>query len=261
MRNKVIKTISILLVFVISLLALSSCGLINIGNSDNPTDGNGSDSGKGGMNGNHNYHDLFPEGYSGGFHHQPGANIEYWWVETHDEVVEAIELLKSHGSTFAEDIVFTCDVESFDVKYCFVIIGVGSTTEKIKWGDNPFDRHAEDVMIWSYAFFEDVTIDDINHSYVSNDRFKAYSVGIDPLLNEIRNNKLESKLTYGNWTNKYDYEKNNYHLKVSYNDKTVIYIETEFRIRDSEKSTLDMSIACIEEIIKSAKVIQLTEER
>ena len=172
MRNKVIKTISILLVFVISLLALSSCGLLNIGNSNNPTDGNGSDSGKGGMNGNY-YPDynFYPDGYTCGFPgaFSPGERAEIWWVETYDECLAAIELLKSHGSTFAESAIFAYEGNLVDTKYCF-IIGGDKITEEIKFGDNPFDRKACDVRIVTYAFIENVTIDEINYSDIMDYR-------------------------------------------------------------------------------------------
>ena len=49
------------------------------------------------------YTGFYPKGYTGGFSREPGATTEFWWVETYEECIEAIKLLKSHGSTFTDD--------------------------------------------------------------------------------------------------------------------------------------------------------------
>jgi hypothetical protein len=92
--KKTIKTISLLLA--VSLcLSLFGCDYINewMGKNGEQNVGESDDV----VLGNHSYHELFPDGYTGGFHHQPGANIEYWWVETYEEAIEAIELLENRG--------------------------------------------------------------------------------------------------------------------------------------------------------------------
>ena len=164
--KKTAKLISALLVLVLSITTLSSCGLIDyvIGTDD------GDNEGANGLDGNHKNQSLFPKGYTGGFPYadQPGNEVEFWWVETYEECLAAIELLKSHGSTFEESAIFTYDGELFDTKYCFKISGTNKYTEDIEFGDNPFDRRAGDVEIKSYAFFDDVTIDEINYSDVSD---------------------------------------------------------------------------------------------
>lgn len=204
MRNKVIKTISILLVFVISLLALSSCGLINIGNFDNSTDGNGSDSGKGGMNGNY-YPDynFYPDGYTCGFPdllYQRGPELEFWWVETYDECLAAIELLKSHGSTFAESAIFAYEGNLVDTKYCFIFSRTHIYTEKIKFGDNPFDRKACDVRIVTYAFIENVTIDEINYSDIMDYRVFSLRAHYEENM-RVEENYLFSEWEFSNGKN------------------------------------------------------------
>ena len=124
-----------------------------------------------GTNGYYPRWDFYPRGYTAGFPSQinkSAPRVEYWWVETYDECLAAIELLRSHGSTFAKTAFFTHDGELFDTKYCFEITLEHRLTEPIQFGDNPFDRCAGDVIITSYAFFEDVTIDEINHADVYN---------------------------------------------------------------------------------------------
>ena len=114
-------------------------------------------------------YDFYPEGYTCGFPDSYDPSYfwyEIWWVETYDELIEAIELLKSHGSTFEKTSFFTYDEELFDTKFCITIPNDGDYTDDIKFGDNPFDRKASGVKIESYAFFEDVTIDELNYGNV-----------------------------------------------------------------------------------------------
>jgi predicted small lipoprotein YifL len=110
----------------------------------------------------------YPEGYTGGFKNiDDRSETECWWVETYDELMEAVDLLKSHGSTFEKSIISDYDGDLYDTKYCITIDRKAGETEKIKYGDNPFDRKAVGVAIVSYAFFEDVTIDELNYSYIT----------------------------------------------------------------------------------------------
>ena len=229
---KKIISFCLLTVIVCTTLILSSC---NIGVGDM----------------GHKTHDLFPEGYTGGFRHQPGPNIEYWWVETYEECLEAIELLKSHGSTFSDDLHFVYESELVDCKYCFVITGVGGKSEEIKWGDNPFDRCAKDVRIDSYAFFGEVTIDEINHSLVSN--FNAYKIGGKSVLKNIIDNHLESKVVIDEWTNDYP----RYYKRAYYEKQVVMHIDPCFVEGTQE---LIMTDECIEELICSAKSIELNSK-
>ncbi len=163
MKKTIIKTISVALVFVLTLAVLSSCGWYPFGDPS-----------------------IFPEGYTGGFGIGYGSMLEYYWVETYEECIEAIELLKSHGSTFEETAIFSYEGDLFDTKYCFKIDG--SKSEYVKYGDNPFDRRGANVRVESYAFFEDVTIDELVYSYVDfykvsyltqNDYFEENNSAID----------------------------------------------------------------------------------
>ena len=170
MKRIIIKTASVLLTFVLLMLALSSCNLDVSGNWGGGTTG--------GMNGNHPDWHFFPEGYTCGFPrliNLPAPRLEFWWVETYEECLEAIELLKSHGSTFCESTIFTYDGDLFDTKYCFKISRESLYTDDIDFGDNPFDRRAGGVEISSYAFLDDVTIDEINHGNIKD--YRVYSAG------------------------------------------------------------------------------------
>lgn len=111
----------------------------------------------------------YPEGYTSGFYHlDDRSENERWWIETYDELVDAMDLLKSHGSTFQKMVISDYEGDLFDVKYCISISRIAEGTELVKFGDNPFDRKATGVIVWSYAFFDDITIDELNYSYVIN---------------------------------------------------------------------------------------------
>ena len=121
--------------------------------------------------------DYFPNGYTGGFGIPSGSDVEYYWVETYEECVEAIELLKSHGSTFEEWLIFTYNGELFDTKYCFKMNGARS--DEIQYGENPFDRKSEGVRVQSIAFMEDVAIEELVYENIAfYDAYILFTPGI-----------------------------------------------------------------------------------
>lgn len=130
------------------------------------------------INGNHTRWDFYPEGYTAGFpylvNQSNGSRLEFWWVETYEECIAAIELLEENGSSFAKTAIFTYDGDLFDTKYLFKISHNNKHTEEISFGDNPFDRRAMDVEVASIAFFDEVTIDEINHGDLEN--YEVYEV-------------------------------------------------------------------------------------
>lgn len=242
------KITSLFLLFFIfcSALLLPSCYTPDEGNSENKN-----------MS-----HDLYPKGYTGGFHHQPGANIEYWWVETYEECLEAIELLKSHGSTFRDDTILTYDGDLFDCKYCFKITGATGigATEKIEWGDNPFDRRAIDVYLTCYAFFDDVTIDELNHSYVN--RYEAYLINSEKAHSIFFDEITAENITIYEWTKKdYDfpneYDRYQFRKMIYYGDQIIISMGTMFYVKEGTEHELGMTDECIKELITSGKIIYL----
>ena len=157
MKKLLIKSVSLVLILIMSALMLFSCG-----KSDDYPKENGQSA------------SSFPPGWTGGFHQEYGNNIEYWWIETYEELMVALETLKLHGSTFEESVILNYNGDLFDVKHCIVIPLNAKGTENIKFGDNPFDRKAIDVSIMSYCFFDEISIDELNYSYV--ERFDACRV-------------------------------------------------------------------------------------
>ena len=104
---------------------------------------------------------IVPKGYTGGMTGDTHFHEEYgvYWLETYEEVLEAVELLKSHGSTIQRSIAFNCEGELLDSKYCFIY--PRSKAEPLEEGKNFFDRKMDGVEFSWYAFCDkDVAIDD-----------------------------------------------------------------------------------------------------
>ena len=121
----------------------------------------------------------FPKGYTGGltnFEEKTGAEV--YWLETYKEAAEAIKSLKSHGSTFDSSFpaIFNYEGDMFDLKYCFIFNGQYGTDKDGIYGDDQFDRRVSNVQIVTYAFLEDVTIDELVYSYVS--RYNCYRISM-----------------------------------------------------------------------------------
>lgn len=110
---------------------------------------------------------AMPEGYTGGFKHYYGqTKMEYYWVETYDECIAAIEKLESHGSKINKSLILSEEREGMDVKYCFQFTAFG--TDSIVFGEDPFDRYSGNVTVDSFIFYEDVEIDELVYSYVTD---------------------------------------------------------------------------------------------
>ena len=141
--------------------------------------------------------DYFPEGYTGGWKTNPESYTEYYWVETYEECQAAIELLKSHGSTFYPTVIFTCEDDSFDVKYCFEMNRTKS--ESIHYGENPFNRRVYDVYITSVGFYDEVTIDELVYSSMQNYNALGFNSINRDLLPSLT--ILEHKMIINLWEN------------------------------------------------------------
>ena len=144
------------------------------------------------------FESMFPEGWTGGFGQEGGHDLELWWVETYEELLIAIEKLNSHGSTFDEDECSIVNYEGdlFDVKYCIFINPDTKGSDRISFGDDPFDRCAINVAIYTWCFFDDVTIDEINYSYVQSYRGFLLRIKDHFLDNHTQNNVFTSSVSY-----------------------------------------------------------------
>ena len=149
------RTVSLLLMVVILCVALSSCK-IHIFNFD------------------FGWKPPFPEGYTGGLPVvMDGTGLEVYLFETYDELMTAVNSLKSHGSTFEDHGIVNCDEKEFDVKY-ILTLNAFESDKIIKQGEDPFNRRATNVTIRNYIFFEEVSAEELAYSLV--DRYDCYSV-------------------------------------------------------------------------------------
>ena len=189
---------------------------------------------------------FYPEGYTCGFPNfirQPGSELEFWWVETYDECLSAIDLLKSHGSTFAPNAIFSYEGDLFDTKYCIKISGNNINTERIEFGENPFDRKAFDVEITAYAFFEDVSIEEINYGDIRN--YNVYELRADRVNKALATKQLS-----------YEWETNSVNRKICYvsSDNGALYCKIVHMPKDYEDTV--MSDECIRTILEHIWVIE-----
>lgn len=133
---------------------------------------------------------ALPEGYTGGFANEfenfGSPEMEYYWVETYDECLSAIEKLESHGSKIDKSLIFSYEGELFDTKYCFSFDR--DKSDKIAFGEDPFDRYTEKVSVKAWAFFKDVNIDELIYSDVKNYDGCSFSGNADGYVNALSEN-------------------------------------------------------------------------
>ena len=173
MKRTIIKTISTVTVFALMTLLLSSCNCFSF---EDPS--------------------ALPEGYTGGFangYNNFGApEMEYYWVETYDECLSAIAKLESHGSKIDKSFIFSYEGELFDTKYCFSF--EREKSDKIAFGEDPFDRYTEKVSVKAWALFKDVEINKLIYSDVKNFDGCSFSGNIDNYTNALsKNHELSEK--------------------------------------------------------------------
>ena len=145
--NIMIKVIIFTVCFALVLSATSCNRFLGIGDTHQPSK-------------------YVPEGYSGGM--TDVANHDYhnkyglYWLETYAEVLEAVELLKSHESTIKPTIGFDCDEEILEIKFCFRY--ERKNAEALQDGKNFFDRKIDGgEFIW-FAFPENISIEELEYS-------------------------------------------------------------------------------------------------
>ena len=188
-------------------------------------------------------HYALPEGYTGGFdysYNYGAPEMEYYWVESYEELLDAIEKLESHGSKIDKSLIFSYEGELFDTKYCFTFNR--DKSDKIVFGEDPFDRYGEGVYISAWAFFEDVKINDLIYSNVKN---------YDCCVLTENQSDLESALSKDPDVLSKDlkWEIRNNHYYVGYEDYTFYQIEY---INSAEKS---ISKEAFDAIFNSVKLI------
>ena len=169
MKN--LKRISISLLLLISiLLSLASCDVRNSIATlfHSKKDGQ-----------SYKYDDSFPfpEGYTGGliFDYKWHLEHEVKWLDTYDELKDAVTRLRAHGTEGPTTVVFDCEEYGLDLKFC--IVSTRYRSEELAEGQGYFDRYLSSVSIYTYVFFEDVSIDDMMYDEISrNYKYKYVEI-------------------------------------------------------------------------------------
>ena len=143
----------------------------------------------------------------------------------------AIELLKSHGSTFYPSVIFTCEDESFDVKYCFELDI--NLSENSKYGDNPFNRYVSTVNVMSVGFYDDVSVEELIYSNISE--YNAFG------FNSIEEDVVQKYAEKPNFIDSLKYEKSKEEL---------------YKIRDIETEQLICVLGGVENEESVSKIIE-----
>lgn len=215
------KIIALILIYSVMFAFLTGCSYIDmiIGNNATAGDetGNSGSTGDSDQHKNgHGHTGIVPEGYTGGFseasclHEVDG----FYWLETYEEVLDAIELLKSHGSTVENkrygntvkrSIGFNYEGDLFDVKWCFTY--PRSKAEPLEEGKSFFDRRIDEGEFVWFAFAKDVTIDKLVYSYY--ERYGAFHIrypynSTSGLYNYVVDVENVEDLSF-DWFGRYDY--------------------------------------------------------
>lgn len=109
---------------------------------------------------------TFPEGYTGGSRSVYLSFYDVYWVETVDELIDAVSRLEAHGSTVDKMAIFDFSEDEFDFK--FMISIKRESAEPLSEGQNEFDRKCDDVEISWFAFDDYITIDELLYTYAED---------------------------------------------------------------------------------------------
>ena len=106
------------------------------------------------------------DGYTGGITDRKEFHDKYevYWLEEYDEVVAAIEMLESHGSTINRSLGFTYENELLDSKYCFIF--EKSNVDPLADGKSFFDRKIDGGEFVWYGFYDQITIAELMYTTV-----------------------------------------------------------------------------------------------
>lgn len=220
------KILSVALICSMLLAFLSGCSYFDKLVGGDSDDSIGDDGGK---NDNGDKSQNTERRYTGGLVADPKWHGIYgvYWLETYEEVLEAIELLASHGSTVENkdygntvkrSIGFNCEGDFLDIKWCFMYSR--SKAEPLEEGKNFFDRRIDEGEFKWYAFHEDVTIDKLIYSY--REEYGSFGIRSYPHKSStpVKYNYVVNVENVGDlsleWFGRYDYGVADHPLDGSY---------------------------------------------
>ena len=89
------------------------------------------------------------------------VSYELYWLDTYEEVLAAIELLESHGSTVNDSIAFNYESDTLDSKYLFLCRK--GNAAPLEDGKSFFDRKMDEGFFLWYGFYSDITVEDLTN--------------------------------------------------------------------------------------------------
>ena len=93
------------------------------------------------------------------------------WFETFDELLVAIEHLKTAGNEVSVEYIPTYENETVDAKYCIIYRNTANR-EKSKKGKEWYDLKGWQIIgIDYFGFLDKITIEKLEHSYISQYRY------------------------------------------------------------------------------------------
>lgn len=170
--SKLIKIILNILVCLSFVISLTACDLLNVFGIRQGND------------------DIVPNGYTGGVTNDKHYHYVYEtvWLETYDELTNALTLLKSNSSEIPKTPIFNCEKYGIDVKYR--ISFSRDKSEKLQEGREYFDRRLERITVTWYAFFEELTVEELiysrwNRYYSASVFFDSERIDIPSDVNDV----------------------------------------------------------------------------
>ena len=187
----------------------------------------------------------FPEGYTGGVESNYQFHLEYEikWIETYEEMIDAVTHLRAHGNDVDPIALFDCEEYGYDLKFC--VIFSRNKSEALSEGQNYFDRKLANLTINTYVFFEDVSIDELIYNQVSD--YKHVKVGYIKNIHSMLKNphsNIELSIKKGEIANANDRIK----YYVAYNDIDQFYFTATymFELTDEQIEVLEKTLTVIE---------------
>lgn len=195
--------------------------------------------------------DKFPKGYTGGYRldYKQKRLYQPYLVESYDEVCQSTNRLLAHNSTLRNTVTVADNSDLFDVKYRF-LMNPNKTEFPITFGEqSPFERQVYDVMLETYIFFEDVSLEEICYGDFRDYKtvFSIDRVNIDP--EKIK----DGKPFIGNVTYEWDDKRDKYIIYNMFKNgvQIVLYWESKSVFKYDCPPNGPISDEAMQEIINS----------
>ena len=107
------------------------------------------------------------DGYTGGgvlFNPTQRLTTEVHWVETYEEFIEIINVLKEYETDIPDVFLSSYENDAVDAKYCFYF---SKSSHKIKKGQEWYERKLSELEILYVGFLDRISIEELEYSSYS----------------------------------------------------------------------------------------------